>query len=298
MIPNATLANIVNLTGQPLILVAATGLWWALGATDNASLMTVLVVLGLMAWVERLAPAMPSWRVSGRTALCLAGLYALTIGLSGLFIAVYDATLPTAFVALRESAWGQRWPRNWAWPVQALLLFFLSDLIYYWVHRSIHRYRALWRATGHGFHHAMQNLSALNTGSSHPFELVLVVLPLALLAALFDADKMAIALAGMLLPVNAVLVHANVRMATPGFSWIITSSDQHRRHHSAVFDQSNSNYACNAILWDRLFGTFGVGELHQTGIGPSQPTVAQLFMLPWREPRDADTIATRVAKSA
>ncbi len=82
-------------------------------------------------------------------------------------------------------------------------------------------------------------------------------------------------------------------MNAPLFNLLFTSSDQHRRHHSAIFAESNTNYACNAIVWDRLFGTFSRGPVAQTGIGPSQPGLWQLFLLPLREPADADTVASR-----
>ena len=37
--------SILKLVGQPLILVGATCLWWALGSNDDATLATVIAVL-------------------------------------------------------------------------------------------------------------------------------------------------------------------------------------------------------------------------------------------------------------
>ena len=121
----------------------------------------------------------------------------------------------------------------------------------------------------------------------------LLTLPMVLLAALTGAPEQATGAAGILLLANATLAHANVRMDTPVFNLFVTSSDQHRRHHSVVFEESNTNYACNAILWDRLFGTFSRGPVHQTGIGPTQPGLWRMFLLPFREPPDVDTVSTR-----
>ena len=122
---------------------------------------------------------------------------------------------------------------------------------------------------------------------------MLLALPVVLVAALFGAGAEAVAGATVLAVVNTSIAHANLDIDTPLLRWVFTTSNQHRRHHSAVFEASNSNYACNAILWDRLFGTFSRGPVHQTGIGPTQPGLWRMFLLPFREPPDVDTVSTR-----
>lgn len=287
------LARAIALAGHPLLLAGALGLWWALGATDETTLVVLVAVLAASMTLERVVPAMPAWRLGLGAHLRLGGVYLLGLLLSGLMIAGYESLLPQALADVRTRIGAVLWPAGWPILVQALLLFFASDLIYYWAHRAIHRWAPLWRMTGHGFHHGFQNLHAINTGTNHPFELVLLTLPMVLLAALTGAPGAATGAAGILLLANATLAHANVRMDTPVFNLFVTSSDQHRRHHSVVFEESNTNYACNAILWDRLFGTFSRGPVRQTGIGPSQPGLWRMFLLPFREPQDVDTVSTR-----
>jgi sterol desaturase/sphingolipid hydroxylase (fatty acid hydroxylase superfamily) len=255
-----------------------------------ASLATALLVSMAL---ERLIPAVPEWRLGIGATLRLAGLYLLGLVISGTIIAGYESVLPAALSDVRARIGTALWPTAWPLLAQALLLYFASDFLYYWTHRAIHRWPLLWRATGHGFHHGFQNLHTINAGVSHPFELVPLALPLVLLAAVFGPPDEALGAAAVLLLTNANLAHANIRMQTPIFNLFFTSSDQHRRHHSAVFEESNTNYACNAILWDRLFGTYSRGEVRQTGIGPTQPSLWQMFLLPFREPNDADTVATR-----
>lgn len=291
------LARAVALAGHPLLLAGALGLWRALGASDDATLAVLAAVLAASMTLERLVPAMPGWRLGLGAHLRLGGIYLVGLLLSGLMIAGYEALLPSALEDVRARIGAVLWPAGWPTLVQALLLFFASDLIYYWAHRAIHRWAPLWRMTGHGFHHGFQNLHAINTGTNHPFELVLLTLPLILLAALTGAPDAATSAAAILLMANATLAHANVRMDTPVFNWFITGSDQHRRHHSAVFEESNTNYACNAILWDRLFGTFSRGAVVQTGIGPTQPGLWRMFLLPFREPGDADTVSKRAREA-
>ena len=293
MIPTAVLSLLVQRIGHPLILVAACALWWRLGADDRGLLPTLVAVIVLVEGLQTLIPAHPAWRLSAGARTRLIGLYVLTLVVSSLLIGTYEQLLGSTLAGFRNGIGAVLWPHSWPWPLQALLLYFAADFVYYWIHRAIHRFAWLWRLTGHGFHHAFQNLGALNAGSNHPFELVLVALPLVLVASAFGAPGEAIGAAAVLLLSNAVLAHANLRMETPLFSVLFTSSDQHRRHHSVNFEESNTNYACNAIVWDRLFGTFGRGQVAQTGIGPTQPGLWRLFQLPLREPADADTVASR-----
>lgn len=286
-------ARAVAAVGHPLLLAGALGLWWALGADDGAMLATLAAVLVMSMLLERLIPAEPTWRLGLGATLRLAALYLLGLIVTGALIATYESLLPAALAGVRERVGATLWPAGWPVLAQALVLYFASDLVYYWIHRAIHRWPLLWRMSGHGFHHGFQNLHAINAGVSHPFELVPLALPLVLLAVVSGASGEAVNVAGILLLSNATLAHANVRMETPLFSALFTCSDQHRRHHSAVFEDSNTNYACNAILWDRVFGTYSRGPVRQTGIGPTQPSLWRMFLLPFAEPQDADTVSTR-----
>lgn len=291
--PPNLFARAVAAVGHPLLLAGALGLWWTLGANDGAMLATLASVLVVSMLLERLIPAEPAWRLGPGATLLLAALYLLGLIVSGALIAGYESLLPAALAGVSEQVGAAIWPDGWPLLAQALLLYFASDFIYYWIHRAIHRWPLLWRMSGHGFHHGFQNLHAINAGASHPFELVPLALPLVLLAVVTGAPDGAVGVAGILLLSNATLAHANVRMQTPVFSALFTCSDQHRRHHSAVFEDSNTNYACNAILWDRLFGTYSRGPVVQTGIGPTQPPLWRMFLLPFVEPKDVDTVAMR-----
>ena len=278
---------------HPLFLTGAFGLWWVMGRGQEAALVALVLALLAMGALERLAPAVPQWRQEGDEKWRLVGVYALFLVLDGVVVSSYEALLLPALREFRESIGSAIWPSDWPILVQVLILYFASDFIYYWIHRGIHNSSLLWRLSGHGFHHAFHNLHALNVGATHPFEVFFLALPMVLLAAVFGAPVEAVSGATVLLIVNATLAHANIRMETPVLSWFFTSSNQHRRHHSVVFEVSNTNYACNAIIWDRLFGTYSSGPVEQTGIGPRQPKLWELFVLPFREPDDVDTVATR-----
>lgn len=278
---------------QPVILVSALSVWWVMGQDASAVLVVLAAVQALLFVLERLAPAKPQWTQSLPEKLGLFGAAVLLLIISAALSELYGTLLFPALAALRESTDAVIAFGNWPVLLQVTLLYFGSDFLYYWVHRAIHRWPLVWRATGHGMHHAYHRLHAVNFGVTHPFEVLLLALPMILLAAGFGARPEAVAGALVALVANTSMAHSNLGMNTPIFSFFLTTSDQHRRHHSAVFDESNSNYACNAIIWDRLFGTYSMGPVKQTGIGPRQPGIWELLTLPFGEPKDVDTVSTR-----
>src|SRR5262249_21180812 len=53
--------------------------------------------------------------------------------------------------------------------------------------------------------------------------------------------------------------HGNVRLPTAldrTLRWLVVTSDMHRIHHSAVVEETNSNFGAVLPWWDRLFGTY------------------------------------------
>lgn len=287
------LKRVIARAGHPLFLLGALALWWAMGLDEIAALAASAIILLLMEWLERVVPAKPAWRLSVRQRFALLGWYVAILVVTGVVLASYDLLVGPALAGVREALGGGAWPDAWPLLVQVLMVYFAADFIYYWIHRAIHRFGWFWRLSGHGVHHAFHNLHALNVGATHPLETLFLALPTVLLAGLLGVPGEAVAGAVVLLVVNGTLAHANLQMDTPVLDWFFTSSSQHRRHHSQVFEHSNSNYACNAIVWDHLFGTYSGGDVEQTGIGPRQPTLWEMLRMPWREPGDADTAATR-----
>jgi len=278
---------------HPTLLAIAIGCWWWMDGHEIAILPALALTLLAASLLERWFPAKADWRQTGAERAHLAGLYLLTFVLLGLMSQAYEGVLQPAFQPIREDLGARLWPHAWPSLAQGLILFLVSDFIYYWIHRAIHGSALLWRLSGHGFHHAFHNLHALNVNATHPFEIVFLALPMILLAALFGAPSAAVSAAFVLLACNATLAHANVSMNTPVLAWFFTHSNHHRRHHSNEFETSNTNFACNAIVWDRVFGTYSEAPVDQTGIGPVQPRIRDMFLLPFREPENADTVASR-----
>lgn len=122
----------------------------------------------------------------------------------------------------------------------------------------------------------------------HGWPLVLqffLLLPSALLEFMFGIGFVA-AGAAVLLVTQASIAHANVAMNTRWIGLVFTTNTYHICHHSADLAQSNSNYGCAAIVWDRLFGTFMDQEIAEAGTGPTEPSIWRKFLMPLQEPKD------------
>lgn len=87
-------------------------------------------------------------------------------------------------------------------------------------------------------------------------------------------------------------------MNAPVLAWLFTHTNHQQRHHFMELETSIPNYACNGIVWDRLFGTYTEAAVEQTGIGPIQPRIRGMFLLPVREPGTADTVASHRHRDA
>ncbi len=274
---------------HPLLLAGALGLWFAIDEIGLATLAAIVGAQVIIRACERLYPAHPHWQQTSGELWAIAGIGVMALVLYGIVHGLYSLWFSAPLSALRQAIGLEIWPTSWPMIAQVLLAFFARDFIYYWIHRGTHRWTWLWRLSGHGFHHAFGNLHAINFQTTHPFENLLLVIPPVLLALLFGAPEEATLGASMLTLVTASFAHANFSSRARWLGWIITNSNQHNRHHSNVFEDSNTNFACNAIIWDRLFGTYSEGSVQQTGIGPSEPSTLAKFLMPFKEPDDIET---------
>jgi sterol desaturase/sphingolipid hydroxylase (fatty acid hydroxylase superfamily) len=126
----------------------------------------------------------------------------------------------------------------------------------------------------------------LNFGLNHPLELFFLLLPSALMELTFGIGA-ATAGAAILLITQASIAHANTAMNTRWIGLVFTTNSYHICHHSADLAQSNTNYGCAAIIWDRVFGTFLDEPIVDAGTGPTEPTMWRKFLMPLQEPEDS-----------
>ena len=281
------ISTFVEYALQPVLLVTVLSLWYL-----NQESLTIypLILLGVqvvLGIIEYQLPARPDWLLPAKEKT---GVILLVV-----FIFFYSATVAAPFYAstldpalsnLRDQLGIDLWPHEWPMIPQVILAFFMSELIWYWFHRAEHRWPIVWRLSGHGVHHAFKNLGAINYGANHPLEYFVLLVPSAIVELLFGAGA-AIGGAAILLVTQASIVHSNIPTNSKVIGWLLTTNRYHIHHHSLVLEESNTNYGCAVILWDRLFGTFSDEHTEETGIGPSEPNIWNKFLMPIREPTDS-----------
>jgi sterol desaturase/sphingolipid hydroxylase (fatty acid hydroxylase superfamily) len=151
--------------------------------------------------------------------------------------------------------------------VVGLILFELAGYAY---HRAAHRVPALWRL--HAVHHSAPRMDWLASFRQHPVEIVLMTLvqnvPLVLLGVPIGAHALVV----VLLALNTVFVHANLRVDHPLLRWlthVVATPRFHHRHHARTGEVAN--YASLLPILDRLFGTYAGDRARSVGLDEPLP---------------------------
>jgi sterol desaturase/sphingolipid hydroxylase (fatty acid hydroxylase superfamily) len=134
----------------------------------------------------------------------------------------------------------------------ALLVLLGSDLVAYWVHRTMHTTPWLWRWT-HQMHHSAERMDMLGAAYNHPFDFVLgTIMPSTLVTLALGVTPEAAALAGLVGFVFGVFPHMNAR--TPRWlGYVLQRPEMHAVHHTRnVHGYNYGNFAFS----DLLFGTW------------------------------------------
>ncbi|MFT5209114.1 MAG: sterol desaturase/sphingolipid hydroxylase (fatty acid hydroxylase superfamily) [Flavobacterium sp.] len=270
---------------HPLILLCVLTAWSFYPDVPILYLIVLLSVQLLLGTLEYWIPARPEWVVHAKEKLV--GIVLVLIFLTwGIAVAeLYGSFLSDPLGNLRSTLQLDFWPHDWPFLVQLFMAFTLSEFIWYWIHRAEHRWYLVWRISGHGAHHSFKRLNAVNFGLNHPLELFFLAVPPAIVELLFGVGAPA-AGAAILVATQASIVHSNLNLSTKGIGLFFTSNKYHIRHHSIILDESNTNYGCATILWDRVFGSFVDSDTTECGVGPTEPSLTEKLIMPIREPKD------------
>jgi ornithine lipid hydroxylase len=135
-----------------------------------------------------------------------------------------------------------------------LLMLIVSDFFRYWLHRSAHEQKWLWRF--HAVHHSVQKLYWLNVGRFHPFDKAIQMLCDTIPFVILGVDARVVALYFLVYSIKGFYQHSNVDVKLGWLNYLISGPELHRWHHSMQIAESNTNYGNNLIIWDLLFRTF------------------------------------------
>ena len=270
---------------HPVILLCVIGAWLMNPESPALYLVVLLCVQLLLGTLEYWVPARPTWVVHAKEKIT-GILIVLVLIICSISVAMlYAAFLSEPLAQLRETLNLDFWPHDWPLVVQLFMAFILSEFIWYGIHRAEHRWHIVWRVSGHGAHHSFKRLNALNFGLNHPLELFFLALPSAVVELLFGVGAPA-AGAAILMSTQASIVHSNINLSAKGIGLFFTTNRYHLRHHSIVLEESNTNYGCATIFWDRVFGSYVDGDTIECGVGPTEPSLVEKLMMPIKEPTD------------
>ena len=280
------LAAVFRHTFVPVFL-ALSGLAWVVreagaraltGLPVDWATVVLLASLGLLWLTEHVQPRDPAWndRDLGRDLLYL---FVISLVSSALI------ALTTRWLASVVPALGL-WPTAWPVAVKVTLAFLLIELGSYVMHRLAHRVPLFWRF--HQTHHAVTGLTALKALRTHPVDNLCFTVLRTVPALLLGAGASEVSLAGAFGLSLSLLAHANLDLAPGPLGLVVNFPGYHAVHHSAALDESNANFGCHTVLFDRLLGTFraearaplivgvtpvGPRTLWQEVIGPFLPSV-------------------------
>jgi sterol desaturase/sphingolipid hydroxylase (fatty acid hydroxylase superfamily) len=167
---------------------------------------------------------------------------------------------------------------GWAQIVAALAIATVGG---YAGHRAAHEVPLLWRF--HRVHHSIREMDWLAASHLHPLDQIFIrsaaVLPLYALG----FGRMSLGAFVVLTTLQAIFIHANVRLTFGPLRWVIATPQFHHWHHARERRAYNSNYAGEFPAVDALFGTLYLpahGWPARYGIDDSEPA-GYLRQLVW-----------------
>lgn len=183
------------------------------------------------------------------------------IGLLMLATMMLRAAFPLAAVGLaviaEESSWGLFHILTLARWQTILLSIICLDLAIYLHHVLFHALPTLWRL--HKVHHADLDFDVTTGLRFHPLEILLSMGSKLAIVLLLGTPAVAVLIFEVVLNATSMFNHGNVRLP----SWLdrllrffIVTPDMHRIHHSAIPEETNSNFGFNLPWWDYVFGTY------------------------------------------
>jgi len=183
------------------------------------------------------------------------------IGLLLLDVALLRVLAPGAAIAVALAGEAHGWglvnalalPTAVAIPLAVVLL----DLAIYFQHVMFHAVPTLWRL--HRVHHTDLDFDVTTGTRFHPIEILVSTGIKCAAVAAIGAPAIAVLGFELLLNATATFNHANARLPLAldrMLRWLVVTPDMHRVHHSAVYNETNSNFGFNLPWWDRVFGTY------------------------------------------
>lgn len=142
----------------------------------------------------------------------------------------------------------------WWIPISLLILFFLHETYYYWIHRWMH-IPSVFRIV-HQVHHQSKIASPWTAFAFHPLEALLQALFLPFVLLFLPVHVYVLLLLLVIMTISSVINHLDIEVYPEGFEhkfpwkWIIGAT-HHAQHHK----QYRYNFGLYFTFWDKWSGT-------------------------------------------
>lgn len=160
---------------------------------------------------------------------------------------------------------------NWiAW----VLLFLLTDLVWYWYHRLAHEINILWAA--HIVHHQSEDFNYTVSARITIFQAAIRSLFWGILPLMgFSAEMITTFL--LIHGLYPFFIHTQTIGKLGWIEYIFVTPSHHRVHHSSNPQYLDKNYGDVLIIWDKIFGTF-TEEKEKPVYGLTKPLNSHSFL--------------------
>lgn len=157
-----------------------------------------------------------------------------------------------------------------------LLSMLVSDFIFYWYHRFMHRSPFMWEM--HKIHHSDEKLDEMTSSRNNMIDsFAAIIFMYAPVALLFQFDKLDAGAVGAVAALCIVsfrtilgsILHMNVKWSFGRANAVLSSPQVHRIHHSRLPEHRDKNFAGTFPIYDIIFGTYygpAPGEYPPTGV--------------------------------
>jgi len=136
---------------------------------------------------------------------------------------------------------------------QIAVIFLLTDVIQYWLHRGFHT-RPLWPF--HAVHHSARNVDWSTTFRVHPVNYLGYSASVAVLIQLMGFSPVVFVIIAPLNLAIGAMVHANLNWSFGPFKYVLASPVFHRWHRCRDPAARDMNFAPTFPILDVVFGTF------------------------------------------
>lgn len=181
-----------------------------------------------------------------------------------------------------------------AWGRDAVAILLMDYGIYLW-HVLTHKVPGLWRF--HLVHHVDLDLDASTALRFHAADMAISAPYRALQVLTAGASPRALTIWQSFFFLSVAFHHSNIRLPSRlerVLSRVLTTPRMHGIHHSAVQDQTDSNWSSGLSVWDHLHRTFRLDvpqEAIDIGVpayrDPAELGVGASLAMPFRPVRDA-----------